>query len=341
MRPRILSPRLLGATALLAASALALSACSAGASDESSDAPAASGSSVATMFGDIEVPDASDDLKVVALGWSDAEMALALGVAPIAVEDWQGFGEENKGVGSWATAEFGDVTPTLIARADSGLNYEEIQALSPDLILNTRSSNDEEEFARLNEIAPTVYAPADTGAFATSWDVQLQQVGDALGKSDEAAALVESTKADIQAAADEHPEFAGLTAVAATKFGDAYGAYLAGDGRFDILADLGFVQNPSVDALEASGFYAAVSAENVGAFDADVAVVLPIGFTAAEIEADPLLASLKVMQDGRAIVLDADDELSGAYSAASVLSIQVVLKDLVPQLAEAAAKVAS
>ncbi|NQX26941.1 ABC transporter substrate-binding protein [Microbacteriaceae bacterium VKM Ac-2854] len=340
MRPRILSPRLLGATALLAASALALSACSSGASDTSSDA-AATGSTVATMFGDIEVPAASDDVKVVALGWSDAEMALALGVAPIAVEDWQGFGEDNKGVGSWATDEFGDVTPTLIARADSGLNYEEIQALSPDLILNTRSSNDEEEFDRLNEIAPTIYAPADTGAFATSWDVQLQQVGDALGKSDEAAALVESTKADIQAAADEHPEFAGLTAVAATKFGDAYGAYLAGDGRFDILSDLGFVQNPPVEALEASGFYAAVSAENVSAFDADVAVVLPIGFTAAEIEADPLLASLKVMQDGRAIVLDADDELSGAYSAASVLSIQVVLKDLVPQLADAAAKVAS
>jgi iron complex transport system substrate-binding protein len=340
MRPRILSPRLLAATALLAASALALSACSSGASDEPGEA-ASAGSSVATMFGDIEVPAASDDLKVVALGWSDAEMALALGVAPIAVEDWQGFGEANKGVGSWATDEFGDVTPTLIARADSGLNYEEIQALSPDLILNTRSSNDEEEFDRLNEIAPTVYAPADTGAFATSWDVQLQQVGDALGKSDEAEALVESTKADIQAAADEHPEFAGKTAVAATKFGEAYGAYLAGDGRFDILADLGFVQNPAVEALETSGFYATVSGENVAALDADVAVMLPIGFTAAEIEADPLLASLKVTQDGRAVVLAADDELSGAYSAASVLSIQVVLKDLVPQLADAAAKVAS
>ncbi|NQX12814.1 ABC transporter substrate-binding protein [Microbacteriaceae bacterium VKM Ac-2855] len=340
MRPRTFTPRLLGATALIAVSALALSACSSGSSDESS-APAEGAATVSTMFGDIEVPAASDDLKVVALGWSDAEMALALGVVPIAVEDWQGFGEENKGVGPWATGDFGDVTPTLIARADSGLNFEEIQALSPDLILNTRSSNDEEEFDRLNEIAPTVYAPADTGAFATSWDVQLQQVADALGKSDEGTALVESTKADIAAAADEHPEFAGLTAVAATKFGDAYGAYLAGDGRFDILSDLGFVQNPAVDALESSGFYAAVSAENVSAFDADVAVVLPIGFTAAEIEADPLLASLNVTKDGRAIVLDADDELSGAYSAASVLSIQVVLADLVPKLAEAAAKVAS
>lgn len=336
---RSFSSRLLGATALLAVSAIALSACSAdtGSGAATSDA---SGGTVATMFGDITVPAPSDGLKVVALGWSDAEMALALGVKPIAVEDWQGFGEENKGVGPWATDDFGSETPTLIARADSALNYEEIQALDPDLILNTRSSNDQEEFDRLNEIAPTVYAPADTGAFATSWDVQLQQVADALGKTDEGEALVASTKADIAAAAEAHPEFDGLTAVAATKFGDAYGAYLAGDGRFDILADLGFVQNPGVEALTASGFYAAVSAENVGVFDADVAVVLPIGFTAAEIEADPLLSSLNVMKDGRAVVLDADDELAGAYSAASVLSIQVVLTDLVPRLADAAATVA-
>jgi iron complex transport system substrate-binding protein len=83
-----------------------------------------------------------------------------------------------------------------------------------------------------------------------------------------------------------------------------------------------------------------VSAEQVSAFDADIAVMLPIGFTAAETTGDPLLASLPVVQDGRAIVLDPTDELTQAYSAASVLSIPVVLEQLVPKLAEAAAKVA-
>lgn len=333
-----LFPRSLAVVAVVAASALALSACATTA-DTKPSATSESGV-VSTMYGDVTVPAASDDLKVVALGWSDAEMALALGVVPVAVYDWQGFGEENKGVGPWATDLFGDTTPEIISNSGDAINFEQIQALSPDLILNTRAANDEKVFDRLSEIAPTVYAPAGTAAFATAWDVQLEQVGAALGKSDEAHTREEETTSSIADAAAAHPEFAGLTTVAATKFGDAYGAYLAGDGRFDILADLGFVQNPPVLDLEPAGFYANVSAEQVSTFDADVSVMLPIGFTAEEILADPLLQSLSVVKDGRAIVLDPTDELTGAYSAASVLSIPVVLDQLVPQLATAAARVA-
>jgi iron complex transport system substrate-binding protein len=74
----------------------------------------------------------------------------------------------------------------------------------------------------------------------------------------------------------------------------------------------------------------------VPAFDADVIIVIPIGYTLAETESDPLLASLQVVKDERAVFIDPDSELSGAYSAASVLSIPVVLDQLVPKLAAAA-----
>ena len=333
--------RTTAAAAALAAAALVLTGCSPSSSD--GDAPDSDGETlgtVDTMFGTIEVPQPDDDLRVVALGWSDAEMALALGVKPIAVFDWQGFGEENKGVGPWASELFEDEMPEILERADETLNYEQIEVLDPDLILNARSANDEQEFERLNEIAPTVYAPAGTAAFATRWDVQLTSVAAALGKSDEGADIVEDTTAAIADAAEEHPEFQGLTTAAGTKFGDAYGAYLAGDGRFDILADLGFSNSPGVEELEPSGFFTAVSAEQVSALDADVPVILPIGYTLAETQADPLLASLSAVQDGRAVFIDPDTDLSGAYAAASPLAIPVVLDDLVPQLAAAAAKVA-
>lgn len=307
---------------------------------ESSDDGGVASSTVSTMFGDVTVDFPADgDLKVVALGWSDAENALALGVKPIAVYDWQGFGAENKGVGPWAVAEFGDVTPEIITNAGDTLNFEAIQALEPDLILNTRSDGDEKTFERLKTIAPTVYAPEGTASFATPWDVQLQQVADALGLGEDGAALVESLQADIDAVATDNPEFAGKTTVAASKFGEAYGAYLAGDGRFDLLASFGFVQNPPVLDIPATGFYAAISAEQIPALDANVAVILPIGFTQAEVLADPLLAALPVVQDGRAIVLEGTSELGGAYSAASALSIPLVLEQLVPQLKESAAKV--
>ncbi|WP_150308396.1 ABC transporter substrate-binding protein [Planctomonas psychrotolerans] len=317
-----------------------LGGCSSPAGEEATTDERAPLATVDTMFGEIEVPAPEGGLRVVALGWSDAEMALALGVTPIAVFDWQSFGAENKGVGPWATDLFGDETPEILERADESLNYEQLEVLDPDLILNTRSGNDEQEFERLNEIAPTVYAPEGTAPFATSWDVQMATVAEALGQGDEGAELIEATEAAIATAAEEHPEFEGLTTAAGTKFADAYGAYLPGDGRFDILADLGFVNNPAITELEPSGFYAAVSAEQVSVLDADVPVIYPIGFTLDETQSDPLLASLSAVQDGRAVFLDPDADLSGAYAAASTLSIEVVLEELVPMLADAAAKVA-
>ena len=335
--------RALRSSAVVAGSLVAtlvLASCSSGGSE-----PAESASSddllatVDTMFGEVEVPQPADgDLTVVALGWSDAEMALALGVQPVAVFDWQSFGAETNGVGPWASDLFTDGAPEIIERGDQSLNYEQILALEPDLILNTRSGNDEEEFTRLSEIAPTVYAPEGTGAYATSWDVQLTSVSEALGLADEGSDLIAETEDLIQQTAADNPELDGLSVVAGSKFGDAYGAYLPGDGRFDILADLGLVNAPVVEALESSGFYANVSAEQVSVFDADIVTMLPIGYTEAETEADPLLASLPAFTSGRAVVMDPDSELSGAYSASSVLSIPVTLDLLTPLLTDAAAQ---
>lgn len=291
---------------------------------------------VDTMFGDVEIPEPEDgELTVVALGWSDAEMALALDVVPVATVDWQGFGAENKGVGPWATDMFGDVDPEIIERGDESLNYEQLQTLEPDLILNTRSGNEEQEFNRLSEIAPTVYAPEGTGAFATGWKDQITIIGEAVGKPEEAQTLVEDTQATIDEAAAAHPEFEGTTVASVAKFGDAYGAYLPGDGRFDILSELGFVNNPPIDDLESSGFFANVSAENINVFDADTAVVLPIGYTLEETQSDSLLTSLEVVKQDRAIFLKPDTELSGAWGASSVLSIPIVVEQIVPRLAEA------
>jgi iron complex transport system substrate-binding protein len=290
---------------------------------------------VETMFGPIDIPAPEDgELTVVALGWSDAEIALALGVQPVAVYDWQSFGEANKGVGPWATELFGDVQPVILANVGDSLDYETIQSLSPDLILNTRSAGDEQEYNRLSTIAPTVYAPEGTAAFATRWDVQTQQVADSLGLTEDGAAMVADVQAGITDAAAANPQFAGLTAVTATKFGDAYGAYIAGDARWDLIEALGFVQNPPVLELEATGFYVPVSVEQITALDAQIAVMFPIGYTLAEMQADPLIASLSVVQQGRTVFLEENDEVAQAFSAASPLSIPIALDGIVPQLVE-------
>ncbi len=329
------------AAAALAVGAIALAGC-AGGTPETTSTPTSGGATdasgellatVDTMFGAIKIPEPADgELTVVALGWSDAEIALALGIVPVAVYDWQGFGAENKGVGPWATDLFGSVDPAIVSTAD-GVDFETISSLEPDLILNTRSGGDEAEFKRLSEIAPTVYAPTGTAAWGTRWDVQTQLVADALGLSSEGEALVDDVQSQIDDAAAEHPEFAGLTSTVGAKFGDAYAAYIAGDLRADLMEELGFVQSPAVLALDTNqGFYNAVSVENVGVLDADVSIMFPIGYTLDVLKADPLIASLPVVQDGRTVFLDPDSELSGAFSAASPLSIPIALDGLLPQL---------
>ena len=336
MRSRALRTLALAATL---SAGLLLTGCGSD-SDTPDDATSAAPlGTVETMYGTVTVPQPEDgDLTVVALGWSDAEMALALGIKPVAVYDWQGFGDANKGVGPWATGKFGEVTPTVIPNAAQELNYEQIQGLAPDLILNVRAGADQAVHDRLASIAPTVYAPTGTPDFATAWDVQMKSIAAAVGKTAEGDASIADVTGQIDAAKAAHPEFASKTITSGTKFGEAYGAYLAGDVRFDMLADLGFVQNPPILELPASGFFASISAENVSDLDADVTIILPIGFTLEQATSDKLLASLDSVKDDRAIFIDPASDFAGAWAAGSVLSIPEALNGILPELTDAVGK---
>ncbi|SJM67520.1 ABC transporter substrate-binding protein [Gulosibacter sp. 10] len=317
--------------------ALALTGCAAGSDDDAGtgEGEGLLGTVPDTLYGPVEVPEPEDgELTVVALGWSDAEVALALGVTPVGVSDWLGFGADASGVGPWAQEAVGDAEITVFEQPFGGYDYEAIQELEPDVILNTRSAADEEQFQRLDEIAPTVFAPEGTADFGTAWDVQVAQVAAALGLEEEGAAVIAEVEQEIEDVAAAHPEFEGITAVTGTKFGDAYGAYVAGDFRWDLMESLGFEQNPPVLDLEASGFYVELSAEQIGALDAEAAVFFPIGYTLDEMKADPLVGSLDVVQEDRTVWLEEGAELTQAFSAASPLSIPIVVSGLADQLSE-------
>ncbi len=322
------------AFASLAIAALALTGCAGTPNDGGESAGAGLLATVTdTLYGPIEIPEPEDgELTVVALGWSDAEVALALGVVPVGVSDWLGFGGD--GVGPWATDLFEGAQPTVFESPFGGYDYEAIELLEPDLILNTRSAADEEQYQQLSAIAPTVYAPEGTADFGTSWDVQTRQVAQALGLDAEGEALIADVEQTISDAAAEHPEFEGVTAVTGAKFGDQYAAYIAGDFRWDIMADLGFVQNPPVLELEPDGFYVPLSVEQIAALDAEAGIFFPIGFTLEELLADPAIASLPIVQQDRVVFLEAGDEVTDAFSAASPLSIPIAVAGIVPPLAD-------
>ena len=209
-------------------------------------------SKVETVFGEVTIPrPKGHDLRVVALGRADAEAALAVGIKPVAVLD--AFNIGGKGVGPWAEGLFGDVKPTVMSFSTDGLNWEQIKAFKPDVILDVRSKNDEKTYKRLSQIAPTVYGPPGTKSWVLNWRDQQRQVAKALGRVKEGEEAIKKTEKAIKDAQD--PLYRGLKGAFVAKFAE-YGVYLPGDGRWDLMQELGFTLEPKINELPKAGFYA-------------------------------------------------------------------------------------
>lgn len=285
---------------------------------------------VPTMFGDIAIPE--KPARVAAIGWSDAEIVLALGVRPVAISNWIGMIEH--GVGLWALPLLGDDKPVILESGET--NYELLLSTTPDVIVNIRSDNSEETFKRLSTIAPTVFGPEGTAPYAASWPVQVAQIAAAMGIPEKGEALIAATNKSIADSAAAHPEFAGKTVAVVAKYSDTYGLYLPGDARFDLMAQLGFSPTQPVIDAAGSNFFVEVAPENFALLEADVVVLLTLDTSVAELKADPILAKLPAVIAGRTVY--PEEDVMAAFSAGSTLALEYSLEHLVPMLADAAAK---
>jgi iron complex transport system substrate-binding protein len=328
--------RLVAPLAAVLALALGLAGCAnPDNTDQPEAAPAATGgafpATVPTKFGDVTV--ASAPTRVVALGWGDAETALALGVQPVGASDWLQFGGE--GVGPWATGRY-DAAPEIIGTLEP--SYEAVAALDPDLILDTKSSGDQKRYDRLSAIAPTVGVPEGGDSYLTTSQQQLSMVATALGRTAEATALQEGLEKAFADARAAHPDWAGRTVTAATKTSEGWGAYIEGSERVQFLTDLGFVQNPRIAALDSSatGFSVSISTEQLELVDADLVVAFPIFIKSSDLTDDTFFRRVPAVADGRSLVIDGD--LASAYSLGTVLAQQYALENLVPRIADTLAR---
>jgi iron complex transport system substrate-binding protein len=288
---------------------------------------------VETKFGPVAIESAPQ--RVVALGWGDAETALELGVQPIGASDWLGFGGD--GVGPWSQGLY-TTPPQIIDTLEP--SFEEIAALNPDLILDVRSSGDEERYRRLAAIAPTVGVPEGGDAYLTSSDEQVRMIAAALGRAEAGEAMIAELDAAFLAAAEAHPEWTGKTATAATRTSESWGADVEGSDRVTFLERLGFVQSPSIAALKpnegALGFAVDISAEQLDLFDADLIVAFPIWIETTEITEDPQWLAIPAVDAGHTVVIDGD--LSNAYSVATVPGTLYAIDHIVPLVADALAQ---
>ena len=323
------------ALAVTTAALLVLSGCASGAT--TGDQPAASGSSgafpvkVATKFGEVTVK--SEPKRIVALGWGDAETALALGVQPVGASDWLAFGGD--GVGPWAKGLY-TKAPTIIGTLEP--SFEAIAALKPDLILDTKSSGDRARYDKLASIAPTIDVPKGGDSYLTTTDQQMTMISTALGKKAEGDTLLKKLTTDVAAAASANPDFAGKTITAATRTSEGWGAYVEDSNRVQFLKQLGFVQNPKIAALKANagGFSVDISSEQLDLLNADLIVAFPIYIPTTQITDDAQYRAIPAVAAGHSVVIDGD--IAAAYSLGSTLSTEYAITKVVPLIADALKK---
>ncbi|OZM72070.1 iron ABC transporter substrate-binding protein [Amycolatopsis antarctica] len=319
--------RRITAFAAVALSVVTLAACG---QVEEESAPA--GATIDTMFGSVTAPE--QPKRVIALGWSDAEAALALGVQPIAASDWLAFGGE--GVGPWAAGRY--TTPPQIL-GTTELSYEQISGLNPDLILNTRSDASKEKNDELSKIAPTIGPPEGVVSYGTTWRQQMEMVSSALGKPDEGARLIGEVDAKIAGTKAANPQFAGKTVGVGAYYADKYGGYVRGDSRVDLMESLGFVNKPEIQALSNGNFYADLSREQIELLSADLTVVFPIGGDPAALRSDQVLNQIPSAKAGNLLLLE-DETLLSAFSSASTLGTLWAIDNATPLFAKTLAPAA-
>lgn len=336
------APRL--AAALTSALLLLVTATACGGDDSGSDdtdAGAQAGASgesafpvtLAHKYGSTTIK--SEPKRIVTVGLTDQDAVLALGKVPVGTTEW--LGGYKGAIGPWAEDKLGGAeAPTVLKDTGTGPQVEKIAALKPDLILALYGGLTKEQYESLSKFAPVVAQPKEYNDYGIPWQELTEKVGQALGKPDEAAKVVEDTEARIKAAAEEHPEFKGASAVMATPYEGMF-VFGSQDARSRILTDLGFSLPKDLDKAIGDQFGANISKERTDLLDqsAIVWIVGDVTKDADKLHKDASYKDLNVVKEGREVFVNESSDYGNATSFVSVLSLPYVVERLVPQLAAA------
>jgi iron complex transport system substrate-binding protein len=294
---------------LLAAAGLLLAACSSGGQDAQEPAGDSATRTVATAFGEVEVPSAPQ--RVVTLGEPALDTALSVGVTPVGATASRG--------GTTPPAYLGAQAASLpIVGTVSEPNIEEVLAAQPDLILGTTSTT-QEQYDALSKIAPTV-APA--AAEMGRWQEPLKVYAEALGKADELGTQLSDLE-ERAAALQQQGTFAVLwwmpAGAVVMNAGLMPGSLLSATGATPVQPATGLGKSPHSDPL---------SLENLTQIDADrifVASLNAEGRTALEAaRQQPAFTRLKAARSGAASSVD------GAVwsSSSGPIAARLVVEDI-------------
>jgi len=302
----------------------------AGGTDAGAEAEAVFPAEVEHAFGTTVVEEAPE--RVVTVGYNDQDFVLAFGVEPVAVRWW--YGPEDDATQAWTDDLLTAGEPKVLVMPE--LNLEAVAAERPDLIVGVYSGMTEEEYEQLSQIAPTIAQSGDHNDYGMPWQEVTRSIGTALGQPERADQLVtalEDRFAEVRAA---HPEWEGRSVAVATSSPDELNFFASQDPRSRFFRALGFEVPEELDEIAGTEFYGTLSRERAEVLDRDLLVWDQLSFVdggRATIEADPLLAGLAVMREGRTVFLEGAVETAFGWN--TILSIPIALDGIEALVAEA------
>lgn len=284
-------------------------------------------------FGSTEIKE--EPKRVVSLGYTDQDALLALGITPVSVKYWDGMLPDGEAAGVWANDKVGADKPRI--DMDSEVNAEAIAKDNPDLIVAVYSDIDEDTYKKLSAIAPVIVQKGEYEELQQPWDVTTLEIGQAVGKEEEAKEQVQSIKDKFAELRNNHPEWKGMELGVATIEEDKLAVFAEGDPRSRFFTELGFSINPGYAEITKDRFYGEVSKENADKVNSDVLVWDQLSYSPLQskesVLQDPIVSKLPAVKDGHSVYLDGDMEK--AFGWQTVLSLKYLLDKIEQPLAEA------
>ncbi|OCN05061.1 hypothetical protein A4S06_01355 [Erysipelotrichaceae bacterium MTC7] len=282
--------------------------------------------------------------RVVSIQWENQDVALALGVAPVAMSAPAYGLQDGQAMRPWTQEAYDKlgVEPIIFDDGD-GLDFEAIADANPDVIIAAYAGFSKEDYELLSQIAPTI-AYEDTPWMIT-WQSQILQDSKGLGLAKEGEALVKDLESQIADEVAKYDALEGKSAVF-TWFNpedtSSFFVYGTGETRASYLQDFGLTLPTEVKKLtdDSDVFYATVSAEQAEILnDADILVIYGNKDVLEVLQNDPLLGKIPAIANGSVVVLDDSSDFATANTTPTALSIPYTMKDYVKLLGEAAKKV--
>lgn len=335
------------ASGVAVALAVTLSACATG-STATQDVPTAASSkttesgafpvTIEHAFGETTI--AEEPKRVVALGWSDPDVVLSLGVVPVGASK-NSWGGTEEGSTLWfdeALAKIdGAQAPVRIDDTSSGIGgaVADIAKLQPDLVVATNSGMTKAEYEKLSKLGVPVLAFPGK-AWMTSWRDSLDMIGKALGRDELADRIEAGVEETLAGVAEEHPNLVGKSHfVSWIDPTDTSSIGVYGDNRATVLTEVGLTQPEWVQDVTKGEAYGTISAERAATLEADMVLLTAESKAEADrLTGDKLVSKIPAVAAGKVWWDLPDHSTAYALDVATPLSLPYMVEHLLPELDE-------